>query len=81
MRKGKFAQYKGSIYQAEIIDDLLIKLLSRDVKDKELGFKLKIFPEYYKGIENLPEIYFRDVNRVDLTELFEVYPIIKIQRP
>jgi hypothetical protein len=77
MRKGMFAEYKGSIYQAEIIDDLLIKLVSRDVDDKEFGFKLKIYPENYRGIENLPEVYFRDVNRDDIIELFEIYPISK----
>jgi hypothetical protein len=74
MRKGMFAEYRGSIYQAEIIDDLQIKLVSRDVKDQALGFKLKIYPEYYKGIKNLPEIYLKDVNKDDIIELFEVNP-------
>lgn len=74
MRKGLFAKYKESNYQAEILSDSLIKLVSSEVKDKELGFNLKIYPEYYKDAKNLPKLYLKEVNRNDIIELFEVFP-------
>lgn len=77
MRKGLFAKYSGKIYRANIHKDSLIKLISEDVNDEDLGFKLKIYPDYYKDKESLPKLYIKEVSKLKISELFEVETKVK----
>ncbi|WP_052353853.1 hypothetical protein [Neobacillus jeddahensis] len=77
MRKGLFAKYSGKIYRANIQKDSLIKLISEDANDEDLGFKMKIYPDYYKNKESLPKLYIKEVSKHKINELFEVETKVK----
>ncbi|MBU5465781.1 hypothetical protein KQI49_02930 [Virgibacillus sp. MSJ-26] len=72
MRNGLYADYLKKVYQVSDIDGDKIRLVSKDKNDKELGFKLKVYPDFYKEKENLPRLYIKEVIKKDLNDLFEL---------
>lgn len=66
MDNGLYANYMGNVYQVSKSENSLVRLISRNEKDQEIGFKQKVYPQYYKDRDKLPIIYVKDV---DISEL------------
>ncbi|WP_419881015.1 hypothetical protein ACN6MY_15605 [Peribacillus sp. B-H-3] len=72
MEKGTFAKYTSKIFRVSNIDGDSIRLVSEDKVDLNNGFKEKIYPSNYKDSANLPRLYIKEMNKVELDEIYEV---------
>ncbi|MGD7043213.1 hypothetical protein [Jeotgalibacillus proteolyticus] len=71
MKKGIFAKHKNKTFNVSNIDGETIRLVSEDSNTSE-EFTKVIYSSKYIDRENLPTLYFKEIKKAEIDEMYEV---------